>query len=504
MLGVVRFQRGEFEAALALIDRALALRPARRARGSIAAWWRTRSRGARPRPRSRARPGVLRRRRSATPRSRGRRPTRFASSPSTCRSSTAIPENDAWWGEGFTEWTNVRRARPTFAGHAQPHVPGELGYYDLTDPATREAQARARAGARHRRVLLLPLLVRRPAAAASGRSTRCWRAGAPDFPFCVCWANENWTRRWDGLDHEVLMAQRYSDADGAGVHRAPAAAVPRPPLRARRRPAAAAGLQDRRHSRTSRRSCAVWRDDRASRRASARSYLAAVQRHAARRPHGARLRRRGASSRRSATRRRTSPRACPDSIPRFRGSVFGYANLAADYLLRPRPAFRQFRGVTPMWDNTARRPHDGMVVDGATPEAFGVWLEHVLRQTRRRHCGRRAPAVRQRVERVGRGQPPRARCQRTAGATSRRLAHARAVARARPTPARPSFDDVVVREAAAGAAGGDRLERRALRCRGSEPRPGRRVGRDARVQPRPLPARGAGVDRRRRRACRAS
>jgi glycosyltransferase involved in cell wall biosynthesis len=73
--------------------------------------------------------------------------------------------------------------------------------------------------------------------------------------------------------------------------------------------------------------------------------------------------------------------------PQFRGRIFGYHNLAAHYLMQPRPAFRQFRGTTPMWDNTARRQNDGMIVAESTPEAFGVWMEHALAQTRLRHAG---------------------------------------------------------------------------------------------------------------------
>ncbi|WP_218151270.1 glycoside hydrolase family 99-like domain-containing protein [Roseateles sp. YR242] len=123
-----------------------------------------------------------------------------------------IPENDAWWGKGFTEWRNVVKAQPLYKGHHQPQLPSDLGFYDLRLPQARAAQAEL---AREygiggfcyyhywfhgRRLLEQPV----EAIRASGQ---------PDFPYCLAWANENWTRAWNGRDREVLMAQRYSPED---------------------------------------------------------------------------------------------------------------------------------------------------------------------------------------------------------------------------------------------------------------------------------------------------
>lgn len=123
-----------------------------------------------------------------------------------------IAENDVWWGEGFTEWTNVAAARRRFSGHHQPHIPADMGFYDLRLAETRIKQA--------------------DLAKEYGVSGFCYyhywfngkqlldrplrevlAEGRPDFPFCICWANENWTRAWDGLERQVLIHQNYTEED---------------------------------------------------------------------------------------------------------------------------------------------------------------------------------------------------------------------------------------------------------------------------------------------------
>jgi lipopolysaccharide biosynthesis protein len=123
-----------------------------------------------------------------------------------------IPENNEWWGKGFTEWTNVTKAKPLFNGHYQPHLPADLGFYDLRLDEARQAQADlAREYGIHgfcyyhywfngRRILERPF-------------QEVFESGEPDFPFMLCWANENWTRTWDGKEKNVLLKQDYSFED---------------------------------------------------------------------------------------------------------------------------------------------------------------------------------------------------------------------------------------------------------------------------------------------------
>lgn len=133
------------------------------------------------------------------------------------------PENDRWWGPGFTEWTNVAKAKPLFRGHQQPRIPADLGFYDLRLPETREQQAQLAREAgvegfcyyhywfgNGRQLLERPL----QEVVASGK---------PDFPFCICWANHTWSNKtWERKSavqkNSVLMEQTYPGTEDDIAH----------------------------------------------------------------------------------------------------------------------------------------------------------------------------------------------------------------------------------------------------------------------------------------------
>lgn len=126
-----------------------------------------------------------------------------------------IPENDEWWGRGFTEWTNVSKARPLYRGHLQPRLPADFGFYDLRIEEVREQQASL---AREHGIFGFcyyhywfgngKVLLERPV-------NEVLKLGKPNFPFCFCWANETWEGRWHGISDEkkILIKQNYGDRE---------------------------------------------------------------------------------------------------------------------------------------------------------------------------------------------------------------------------------------------------------------------------------------------------
>jgi lipopolysaccharide biosynthesis protein len=301
-----------------------------------------------------------------------------------------IPENDRWWGRGFTEWRSVARARPLFPGHYQPHLPADLGFYDLRVPEVRDAQVElAREAAIDgfcyyhywfggRRLLERPF-------------DEVLSSGRPDFPFCLCWANEKWTRAWDGTSDEVLVDQAYSAEDDLAHIRWLAAAFADPryvrveakPLflvyRARSLPDPLATTER-------------WRAE-AARLGIGELFLARVESFPDERddpraigfdaavefqPDGMNLPeplRRGLWWDRA--------RRAGISNPAFENrDVFVYDDLVERALRRSGPAYRRFPCAMPMWDNSPRRPQGGScwIFAGSTPRSYERWLTEIARR----------------------------------------------------------------------------------------------------------------------------
>jgi hypothetical protein len=301
-----------------------------------------------------------------------------------------IAENDAWWGEGFTEWTQLARGQPRFEGHYQPRIPGRLGFYDLSDPSALRAQADlARAagiggfvfyyydfGGRRLLEKPLELFLAHPDI---------------DIGFCLMWANENWTRRWDGAEDKTLIAQNYDEADEA-----------------RRAAVLARHFSDSRYIRLEGRPLVmVYRaglvPDAAAatarwRRLFAEGFgenplfiMAQTFEDVDPRPLG------------FDAAVEFPPHKLTRGLPQiyehleifdedYEADAFAYDDLVAASLTEDPPAFPLIKTAVPCWDNDARRQGKGLTLVGSTPRAYERWLSALVAGARP-FCGARIVCV---------------------------------------------------------------------------------------------------------------
>ena len=278
-----------------------------------------------------------------------------------------IPENDQWWGKGFTEWVNVRRGYPMFPGHYQPHEPGELGYYDLVaDPVVQRRQAvLARKYGIYgfcyyyywfngRRLLEKPL-------------DRVLQDKSLDLPFCICWANESWSRRWDGSEHEVLIRQVHNrETDIKFIYDViPILKDPRY-IRINGAPLLLIYRADlfENFPETVR----VWREICAE-NGLPQIHVSMVQSFRAHNPEM-----RGCDSATEFPPHMGNFRNLTEETegidPEFKGRVHDYREYAARAMNRRKPGFLNFRGAMPSWDNTARRLKNATIFKNADPEEY--------------------------------------------------------------------------------------------------------------------------------------
>ena len=297
-------------------------------------------------------------------------------------------ENDQWWGKGFTEWTNVAKAKPLFGGHYQPRLPADLGFYDLRLPEAREAQAKL---AQHygihgfcyyhywfggRQILEKPV-------------REIVESGEPNYPFCLCWANENWTKTWNGDEKQVLLRQSYSAKDD--VHHIRAIlptlkdaryitvqgkpllliyrvnSLPEPAATAERwrREASAAGLNGLYL-------CNVMSHPDARVDPTSIGFDAAVDFQ----PDWSDL---PPFIRPTVFRRLLRKTRLGKTTAFETNMVMEYADLVRRMTSRLEPQFKYLPGVALGWDNSPRRASNAMIYVNSTPSLYAQWLIHAGR-----------------------------------------------------------------------------------------------------------------------------
>ena len=297
-----------------------------------------------------------------------------------------IPENDRWWGRGFTEWRNVTRGRPNFAGHYQPRLPADLGFYDLRlrETYVQQIELAEQYGIHGfcmyyywfagKRLLERPL-------------ERLLEDDTLRFPFCLTWANENWTRAWDGSEDDILIAQAHDDDDDIGVIRDLSRYFRHPHyIRIGGRPLFLVYRVDLFPD--IRRTVEIWRDE-CRRSGLGEIYLAMVESFQQSRGDSSPVSFGFDASVEFPPHNGGGAIAVPEPLlnQRYRGEVYDYKTTAQAYMRRRHPGHTGFRTVMPSWDSTARRQDTAEVFVGSTPGAYQAWLQWTIRETRRHNFG---------------------------------------------------------------------------------------------------------------------
>jgi SAM-dependent methyltransferase len=296
-----------------------------------------------------------------------------------------IPENDEAWGTGFTEWTNVSKAKPLYPSHYQPHVPVENNYYDLRSDEIRKEQIDLAKEYgiegfcyyyywfNGKQVLETPI-------------TKLLKNKDLDFPFCICWANENWTKRWDGRENDIIIPQHHNFEDDYNfihslfpffederyitINDKPVVVIYRTEL-----------FPD------IKKTSEIWREE--ARKAGFKGvYLVRVEGFV----------------------RNINPEdigfdAAMEFAPDFHEigenlnengnlhpnldelEVYNYKTMMDNMINRESPSYKMFRSVTPNWDNTPRKGANGLIIENSSAEDYEYWLTKTINYTEKNREG---------------------------------------------------------------------------------------------------------------------
>jgi glycosyltransferase involved in cell wall biosynthesis len=288
-------------------------------------------------------------------------------------------ENDAWWGAGFTEWTNLPRGLPRFQGHYQPRVPRDLGFYKLDKDGVgetlRKQAAMARKSGLHGFVFYHYWFNGKRL--MSGPVDHLLSDPSIELPFCLMWANENWTRRWDGAESEVLISQDYREDDDEAMiadfarHFAdpryiridgrPLFMLYRPGIV----PAAKASIER-------------WRSIFKS-RFNENPIIVMAQAFGDNNPQPF-----GLDGAIEFPPHKLTQHMPPINHrltildPEFTGKAYQYEDVMSQSLDEPEPSFPLIKTIVPSWDNDPRRQGTGLTITGSTPALYEAWLTRLV------------------------------------------------------------------------------------------------------------------------------